>query len=621
MGNPLLAFWSRRLHEEDERRIRRARMLAAASSASRASATIFLILRRMRAPLIVLIAIFSVSVLGLTLIPGVDAEGRPWQMGFFDAFYIMSYTATTIGFGEIPYPFTYNQRMWVTISIYLTVVGWAYAIGSLLTLMQDRAFRQALGLQRFTRKVARLAEPFVLIAGYGRAGELLGHSMDGLGRRVVVLDANAERIDGLELESYHADVPGLAADASDPGHLGVAGLASPMCEAVVALTDDDETNLAVVMAAVLLRPDVPVIARATTRTMAERMQAFGAPSVVNPFDVFGDHVRLALRSPASYQLLTWLESGPGAPLPPRGSPPRTGRWIVCGYGRLGRELTRDLRAEGIDVTVIDPSPEDDNDDVVVAGGFEPDVLTGVRLEDAVGFVAGTDNDTTNLSLVAAAQRANPGLFVAARQNRPASAPLFGAMDIDALLVPTEVVAHQVYAQLSTPLLWRFVRDMPALGDAWAAGLVDRLTELCGRHLQALWKVRLNPQEAPALGGWLASGEARLGDLLRNPEDREEPLHAVTLLVLRGRQATLAPGPDFVLAAGDELLLVGWPAARRALDRIVVVDAVREYVVTGRRVPSSWVWRWLTARDRRTSDRADADADRSDEDDVAPVAGS
>src|SRR3712207_9536923 len=83
---------------------------------------------------------------------------------------------------------------------------------------------------RFTRKVARLSEPFVLIAGYGRAGELLGHSMDALGRRVVVLDRNDERIDGLDLESYHGDVPGLAADARDPGHLGVAGLDHQGCE-------------------------------------------------------------------------------------------------------------------------------------------------------------------------------------------------------------------------------------------------------------------------------------------------------------------------------------------------------------------------------------------------------
>ncbi len=591
MGNPLLTFWARHgRREEEERRARRARLLAAAASANRASATIFLILRRMRAPLIVLVGIFSVSVLGLTLIPGEDDEGQPFDMGFFDAIYVMSYTATTIGFGELPYPFTYNQRMWVTISIYLTVVGWAYAIGSLLGLLQDRAFRSALALQRFTRKVARLAEPFVLIAGYGRAGELLGHSMDALGRRVVVLDKDDERIDGLELESYHGDVPGLAADARDPGHLGVAGLDHPCCEAVVALTDDDEANLAVVMTTALLRPDIPVIARATTHVMAERMRVFGSPSVVNPFDLFGDHVQLALRAPASYQLLTWLESGPGAPLPPRASPPRSGRWVVCGYGRLGRELTADLRAEGIDVTVIDPSPHDDADDVVVAGGYESGVLAAVGLEEAVGFVAGTDNDITNLSLVETARRANPDLFLAARQNRPSSAPLFAAMELDALLVPTEEIAHEVYAQLSTPLLWRFLRAMPALGDDWAADVVDRLTALCGQQLQALWKVRLNEREAPALTAWLASGEARLGDLLRNPEDRDEPLHAVPLLLLRGEDATLAPDPDHVLAPGDELLLAGWPTARRALGITLLIDAVREYVATGRRVPSGWLWR-------------------------------
>jgi voltage-gated potassium channel len=594
MGNPLLTFWKNLFDTDDDpRRVRRATLRVAAASAAQASATIFLIMRRMRTPLIVLIVIFAVSVLGLTLIPGQDAEGRPWDMGFFDAFYVMSYTASTIGFGEIPYPFTYNQRMWVTISIYLTVIGWAYAIGSLLALLQDRAFRSALALQQFRRKVARLREPFVLVAGYGRTGQLLGHSLDALGRRIVVLDPVSERIDGLELDSYHADVPGLAADARDPGHLAVAGLDHGACEAVVALTDDDEANLAIVMAAALLRPELPVIARVTSRAIAERMQAFGSPSLVNPFDRFGDHLRLALRAPASYQLLTWLESGPGGALTGRGSPPRDGRWIVCGYGRLGRELTADLRAEGLEVTVIEARPTDVEDPALLVGdGSDPWVLAQADLDRAVGLVAGTDNDTTNLSLVAAARRSKPSLFIAARQNRAASAPLFAAMDLDALLVPSELIAHEVYAQLSTPLLWRFLREMPAKGDAWAAELIDRLKGLCGTHLQSLWKVRLTPQEAPTLGGWLASGSARLGDLLRNPENRDEPLHAVTLVVLRRREAFLAPGPDFLLAAGDELLFAGWAAARRALGTILFVDSVREYVVTGRRVPSSWIWRRL-----------------------------
>ena len=86
-----------------------------------------------------------------------------------------------------------------------------------------------------------------------------------MGRRFVVLDGNEDRIDALDLASYHADVPGLVADARNPGHLGVAGLANPQCEAVLALTNDDEANLAVTMTAALLRPELPVIARTVSQ--------------------------------------------------------------------------------------------------------------------------------------------------------------------------------------------------------------------------------------------------------------------------------------------------------------------------------------------------------------------
>jgi len=47
-------------------------------------------------------------------------------MTLFQAFYFTSYTASTIGFGEIPYAFTDRQRLWVTVIIYASVIGWAY---------------------------------------------------------------------------------------------------------------------------------------------------------------------------------------------------------------------------------------------------------------------------------------------------------------------------------------------------------------------------------------------------------------------------------------------------------------------------------------------------------------
>ena len=178
----------------------------------------------MRVPLIVLIVIFAVSVLGLSLIPGQDAQGRPDRMGIFDSFYFMSYTATTIGFGELPNAFTAAQRMWVTLTIFLSVIGWAYAIGSLLSLMQDQGFRQALARRSFTQSVRRMREPFLLLVGYGNASKMLARSLDDMGRRFVVIDNQDTRVSAVELDSYRADAPALLGDARDTGLLTLAGL-------------------------------------------------------------------------------------------------------------------------------------------------------------------------------------------------------------------------------------------------------------------------------------------------------------------------------------------------------------------------------------------------------------
>ena len=109
MGNPLLNFsarpWSRRSSGTARRRV------VPVPAGGPSTDAIFLVLRRMRAPLVLLVAIFAVATFGLAAMPGRDADGNPVRMSVFDAFYVVSYTATTIGYGEIPYPFTPEQRM------------------------------------------------------------------------------------------------------------------------------------------------------------------------------------------------------------------------------------------------------------------------------------------------------------------------------------------------------------------------------------------------------------------------------------------------------------------------------------------------------------------------------
>ena len=49
---------------------------------------LFLALRRLRAPMITVVVVFSVGVTGLTLIPGTDPQGHVWHLSVFDALYL-----------------------------------------------------------------------------------------------------------------------------------------------------------------------------------------------------------------------------------------------------------------------------------------------------------------------------------------------------------------------------------------------------------------------------------------------------------------------------------------------------------------------------------------------------
>ncbi len=193
---------------------------------------LFLVLRRMRAPLITIVVIFTIATMGLSLMPGQDAAGQPARLTLFDSIYVMTYTMTTIGFGEIPpYPFSYPQRMWMTLSIYLSVVGWTYAITALFGLLQNQGFRDALAVSRFERRVRSISEPFLIVAGYGETGRLACRNLDGLGRQFVVIDHDESRLDKLAIDQLQVDAPAIVGgDVADPGFLGMAGLGRPNCE-------------------------------------------------------------------------------------------------------------------------------------------------------------------------------------------------------------------------------------------------------------------------------------------------------------------------------------------------------------------------------------------------------
>ena len=552
----------------------------------------FLVLRRMRAPIIVLIVIYAISVVGLTLIPGIDADGRmSAPLSFFHAFYFISYTATTIGFGELPGAFSDAQRLWVTICIYLTVVGWSYSVVTLIALLQDKGFQNTLTTNRFARRVLRLKAPFYLVCGCGETGNLIARTFDRIEQAFVVLEKDELRVEELDLQDFKTDTPALAADASVPDNLLLAGLKHPKCRGVLAVTNDEQANLAIAIAVRLLNPNVPVIARARSAAVTANMASFGTDHIINPFERFADHLALAVASPERFRLIELLTSLPESPVPEPHRPPR-GHWILCGYGSFGRAVADRLRDTGITLTIIDPAAKDAGQQFM-GDGTEAITLRQAGIDQATGIVAGTDNDINNLSIAVTARELKPELFVVTRQNQAANSPLFSAFGADFTVLPSRIVAQETIAILTAPLLARFLEHVHKLDETQCRQLVERLQAECGDLTPAVWDIRLDAEEAPAITQALINSRPiQLGEIMRDGADRSCRLPIVPLLVERDADSLLLPNETFVLQAGNRLLFASTLAARRDLELSLNNANELDFVLTGHENSGSLLGRLL-----------------------------
>ena len=556
----------------------------------------FLILRRMRKPLLALVTVYSVAVFGLVLIPGRDADGTVWYLGFFHAFYFVSYMATTIGFGELPREFSDAQRLWTVFCIYLTVTVWIYSVGSLIALLQDESLQRALAERRFAASVKRITTPFFLIVGYGQTGRDLVRALTSERRRAVVIDIDRERLNGLQLEKLREFVPSLQADAQCPDVLLSGGLRHPMCQAVLALTSSNEVNLKVALAAKLLHPEVTIIGRSDSHDISANMLSFDTDYVLNPFEIFALYLRVALTAHCHTVLNDWLGALRGAQLGEPRKPPSEGRWILCGFGRFGKAVYRELSPGGTELMVIEQSPEHTGTPSTAwihGRGTEAETLEQAGIREAVGLIAGTDNDANNLSIIMTARVLNPELFVVVRENHMVNEDLFAAVDADIRMHPSLIVANRIRTLLRSPLLARFFDLARDQNEEWACALVSRVAAMIQDQAPEVWEFGIDGDDSPALMDAADLGlKPHLVDLLKDPRAVDASWSAIALLHQRGTRLDLLPDPHGTLIQpGDRLLFCGSASARTRM-RWNQVDIDVLSTTLGRPPQVGWLWRQL-----------------------------
>ncbi|WP_415905261.1 NAD-binding protein [Neptuniibacter sp. QD48_55] len=546
-------------------------------------------------PLITLIVVYSISVLGFVLIPGEDDQGNVYRMDFFHAVYFVSFMGSTIGFGEIPYEFTSAQRMWTLFCIYATVIAWLYGIGTTLALIQEPVFGRMMRRRSFTADVRQMNEPFYLICGYGVTGSVVVQQLVRRDIRVVVVDINQDKIDALEMDELPISVSALCADASLPDILDAAGLQHPKCIGVMALTNHDQVNLSIAIASKLLNPERMVISRTESDITSANLKSFGTDLVVDPFRTYAQYLSLAAHAPYMHLVYDWIHNPFHRPL--SSVYQRTkGRWIICGHGRFGRALYRDFDESDVELTVLDIDAEKIKDlpHQVTGVGTEAVTLMEAGVMDAVGIVAGTNNDADNLSIMMTARELNPKLLTVVRQNIHANSLVFKNSRADFIMEPGRIIANRILAHVKSPLVPIFIEEMQnKFDDVWAHTLINRMSSVVGDRELDSWAYTVGEKETPAFMEAKKQGfELTLSLFFKDPHNRKKNLHAFPLMLKRGDFIDMLPGELDELQEGDEVLICGLNKSNRRMQWTVNNYNVLHYVITGNDASNSLLSRFL-----------------------------
>lgn len=180
-----------------------------------------------------------------------------------DAFYFVTTTLTTTGYGDIT-----PKEHSVLVKVYtccLMVLGSA-AIATLYSLLTDyivsERFNQLLGRQQV------LHSGHVIVAGLGNVGFRTANQLLATGSDVVVLDVSPSP----EYRGFlEKDMLFLVGDARDPIVLERAAI--ERATAVIAATDDDAVNLSIALSAKEVNPKCRVVARLFDDRFAEKIQS------------------------------------------------------------------------------------------------------------------------------------------------------------------------------------------------------------------------------------------------------------------------------------------------------------------------------------------------------------
>jgi voltage-gated potassium channel len=222
----------------------------------------------------------------------------------------------------------------------------------------------------------------------------------------------------------------------------------------------------------------------------------------------------------------------------------TDHYIICGYGRIGSIIAEEFRKQNIPFVVVDRNPERVHE-VMEQGGLavqadasREDVLSKIRIDRARGLIAAVGTDAENVYTVLTARVLRADIFIIARVESPDAEPKLRRAGANRVISPYLLGGIQMAQTALRPAVVDFMRL------ATSSSSIDLAAEQV------------------AIGG-----ESRLvGQSIKDADLRRSFGVVVVAIQRASGQMEFNPPPDCVMAAGDQLVVLGHPDQLKTLDR-------------------------------------------------------
>jgi len=221
-------------------------------------------------------------------------------------------------------------------------------------------------------------------------------------------------------------------------------------------------------------------------------------------------------------------------------------FIICGYGRVGRNAAGELQRSGVPFVVVDLQPERVEKAMlagmlaVVADATRDETLHSVGIERARGLIAALATDADNLFVILSAKNLNRQLYVATRAGEEEAEEKLRRAGADAVFAPYTTAGYRLAQAVLRPHVFHFF---------------DVATRSMGLDVD-IEQVRV-PE----------SSEFAARSLEQTRIRRELGVIVLAIRKSDGRML-FNPPADTVIAAGDHLIVMGEPKNLRNLESLM-----------------------------------------------------